>query len=50
LTKLLNLQIKILLVNMKLTCKKMDHTHSTMGRAEDKARDVIEYLIIAKQL
>src|SRR5690606_3747596 len=28
--------------------KEVDHKHSTMGRFEDRSRDVTEYLVIAK--
>lgn len=34
----------------KVVLKAVDYTHSTMGRAEDKSREVKEYLIIATPL
>ncbi len=34
----------------EITTKSIDYTHSTMGRSQDKSRQVKEYLIIAKPL
>jgi adenine-specific DNA-methyltransferase len=36
--------------NYKIDIETINHTHSTMGRFEDAARDVKEYLIIAKSI
>lgn len=35
--------------NYDISVKSIDHLHSTMGRSEDKSREVKEYLIIAKR-
>lgn len=35
-------------VNYDVYSKAIDYTHSTMGRSEDKSREVKEYLIVAK--
>lgn len=37
-------------VNYKVYSKEMDYTHSTMGRSEDKSREVKELLIVAKPI
>lgn len=37
-------------VNYNVYSKAVDYTHSTMGRSEDKSREVKEYLIIAKPI
>ena len=34
--------------NYEVSYKECDHKHSTMGRADDKKKDVKEYLIICK--
>ncbi len=50
LEKILNIANKTLGANYIVSTKTVDYTHSTMGRSEDKSREVKEYLIIAKPL
>lgn len=37
-------------INYEVSTREVDHTHSTMGRKDDKNKDVLEYLIIAKRI
>jgi len=48
LEKILNIAKRKLGNKYKVYSKAVDYVHSTMGRSEDKSRDVKEYLIIAK--
>lgn len=48
LEKILDIARTTLGKNYEVYSKALDYTHSTMGRSEDKSREVKEYLIIAK--
>ena len=50
LEKIMELAKKTLGNKYDVTSKAVDYTHSTMGRSEDKSREVKEYLIIAKPI
>lgn len=50
LEKILELARTTLGNNFEVYSKALDYTHSTMGRSEDKSREVQEYLVIAKPI
>lgn len=50
LEQILNIATKIFKNEYIVHSKAVDYTHSTMGRSEDKSREVKEYLIIARPI
>ena len=50
LNAIMDLAISIFGKNYKVYTKALDYQHSTMGRLDDKSREVKEFLIIAKPI
>jgi len=49
LNEIIQISQEIMGENYDISYKQADHIHSTMGRSDDKSKDVTEYLIIVKR-